>query len=245
MGAMNELQTLLEPMVSFDARRRLVGRTGTPERVADLLRFEISDGHLPPGTRLSEEALGETIGVSRNTLREAFRMLCHERLLVHEFNRGVFVRTVTSADIADIFKVRRVLEFAALRSLSVADKVLLDRMDAAIAASELAASEHRWADVGPHNNDFHVTLVASLGSRRFTELLDVALAEIRLAFWQTRQPLQPLYEPYVALNRALFVHMKRNELTKAEAAFEHYFKKSERELTVALEQAGRESSRDG
>jgi DNA-binding GntR family transcriptional regulator len=56
-----------------------------------LLRTHIMEGLFPPGTRLSEEVLGQALGVSRNTLREAFRLLCHERLAVHQMNRGIFV----------------------------------------------------------------------------------------------------------------------------------------------------------
>ena len=71
---------------------RLLDRSSTAERVADVLRRRITDGDLPPRTHLSEEQLIEVLRVSRNTLREAFRLLSHEGLLVHELHRGVFVR---------------------------------------------------------------------------------------------------------------------------------------------------------
>ena len=60
-----------------------LGRASTAGRVADVLRTRITEGSLAPGTRLSEEDIGAALGVSRNTLREAFRLLGHERLLVH------------------------------------------------------------------------------------------------------------------------------------------------------------------
>lgn len=44
------------------------------------------------------------------TLREAFRLLSHERLLEHRFHRGVFVRVPTCTDVADLFLERRLLE---------------------------------------------------------------------------------------------------------------------------------------
>ena len=82
-----------------------LGRASTAGRVADVLRTRITEGHLSPGTRLSEEDIGAALGVSRNTLREAFRLLGHERLLVHEFNRGVFVRRLTVDDVRDLERV--------------------------------------------------------------------------------------------------------------------------------------------
>src|SRR5258707_808947 len=90
--------------------RSLLGRSSTAERVAGILRDRVIEGFFPPGTRLSEEAIGEALGVSRNTLREAFRLLAHEHLLVHELNRGVFVRTLTKEDVVALYRVRRVLE---------------------------------------------------------------------------------------------------------------------------------------
>ena len=45
--------------------------------------------------------------VSRNTLREAFRLLSHEGLLVHELHRGVFVRELDEADLVDLYRLRQ------------------------------------------------------------------------------------------------------------------------------------------
>ena len=97
--------------------RALLGRTSTAERVADILRTRIAEGFFPPGERLAEDAIGKALGVSRNTLREAFRLLTHERLLVHELNRGVFVRVLAVEDVADIYRTRRLVECAVVQGL--------------------------------------------------------------------------------------------------------------------------------
>src|SRR5919112_1117058 len=78
------LRAVAEEVRSFD-------RSSTAERVAELLRHRVIEGDLPPGHRLSEEQLVDVLHVSRNTLREAFRLLTHEGLLVHRLHRGVFV----------------------------------------------------------------------------------------------------------------------------------------------------------
>jgi hypothetical protein len=72
--------------------------------VADVLRRRITDGDLPPGSRLSEEQLVQVLRVSRNTLRESFRLLAHEGLLVHELHRGVFVRVLDEDDLVDLYR---------------------------------------------------------------------------------------------------------------------------------------------
>src|SRR3954449_13009123 len=106
---------MAEQLTGLADDRALLGRTSTAERVADILRSRIAEGYFPPGTRLSEDSIGGALGVSRNTLREAFRLLTHERLLVHELNRGVFVRVLTVADVHDLYRFRAILESEAIR----------------------------------------------------------------------------------------------------------------------------------
>ena len=61
------------------------------ERTAQTVRASIIAGDLIPGTRLSEAHLSEQLGISRNTLREVFRLLTQEGLVRHEPHRGVSV----------------------------------------------------------------------------------------------------------------------------------------------------------
>ena len=91
---------ITEEMASALAQDRSgLVHASTADRVTELLRTHIMEGLFPPGTRLSEEVIGQALGVSRNTLREAFRLLCHERLAVHQMNRGIFVPVLTRADV--------------------------------------------------------------------------------------------------------------------------------------------------
>ena len=61
------------------------------QKIADIIRQKITIGELPPGERLSEATLSEQLEISRNTLREVFRILTQEGLLTYRPNRGVFV----------------------------------------------------------------------------------------------------------------------------------------------------------
>ncbi len=91
-------------------------RSSTPEWIAGTLRRAITDGRCPPGSRLREERIAGAMNVSRNSVREAFRLLVHERLLVYELNKGVFVRTLSAADVVDLYRIRRLLEGGAIRT---------------------------------------------------------------------------------------------------------------------------------
>ncbi|MDR6100647.1 DNA-binding GntR family transcriptional regulator [Agrobacterium larrymoorei] len=69
--------------------------------IAKRIRLMLISGELKPGQRISEAAFSEHLEVSRNSLREAFRIMTKEGLLRHETNRGVFVQTPTMASIMD------------------------------------------------------------------------------------------------------------------------------------------------
>ncbi|MEV6349221.1 GntR family transcriptional regulator [Actinoplanes sp. NPDC051851] len=217
--------------------RALLDRGSTAERVADILRQRITEGVFRPGTRLSEEHLREALGVSRNTLREAFRLLAHEGLLEHQLNRGVFVRLLTVEDIKDLYALRRILECGALRNLTAVPAVAVDRVGAAIAAADEAAGRGDWAAVGTANMRFHQAIADLAGSRRVAEAVRALLAELRLVFLVVADPRQ-LHEPYTAANRALYELLAAGDPAAAEAALQRYFDDAERQLLAAYAATG-------
>ena len=215
--------------------RALLSRASTAGRVAEILRSRITEGRLPPGTRLSEEDIGSALGVSRNTLREAFRLLTHERLLVHEFNRGVFVRRLTVADVHDLYRFRRLLEGGALRSASPSAR--FDDVRRAVEEGEEAAAAGRWVDVGTANMHFHQALAALAGSPRVEEAMRHVLAELRLVFHVMAAP-QTFHEPYLADNRRIVELLESGDREGASEALERYLTAAEEQLTRAYAEAG-------
>jgi len=81
-----------------------------PAGVAGRLRDLITQGDLAPGTRLNERALGERLGVSRTPLREAFRLLAAEGLVLLQPNRGAVVVSLSLDDVRESFDVMSGLE---------------------------------------------------------------------------------------------------------------------------------------
>jgi DNA-binding GntR family transcriptional regulator len=228
--------------------RHLLGRSSTAERVAAILRDRITAGQLPPGTRLAEEAIGEALSVSRNTLREAFRLLTHERLLVHELNRGVFVRTLSEQDVVELYRVRRMIELAALHALIERDPEAYERAPAApepfaklaeaVSAAEQAAEQARWQDVGTANLRFHRAVVELAGSPRIEQFMAQILAELRLVFHVMRDP-RSFHEPYIARNRELLTALRSGDVPGAQALLEAYLNDAERQLLKAHAEADR------
>jgi DNA-binding GntR family transcriptional regulator len=216
------------------ADRALLGRTGTAERVADILRERIARGFFPPGGRLSEERIGNALSISRNTLREAFRLLTHERLVVHRLNRGAFVRVLTADDIGDIYRVRLLVECAAVRDLGEpgGPPYALQAVAAAVADGEEAAARDDWALCGTADIHFHQALAGLAGSERLDDLMRGVLAELRLAFHVMGDPRR-FHEPYLSRNRDILTALESADAAGAERLLGFYLEDSRRQLIEA------------
>ena len=210
----------------------LLERTSTAERVAAILRDRIMEGQFPPGSRLSEEAITGGLGISRNTLREAFRLLAHERLLVHELNRGVFVRVLDTSDVVDLYRVRRVIECAAVRGVGTLSATDAERLTQAVADADTAAAEERWQDVGTANLRFHQAIAALHGSPRIDELMRQLSAELRLVF-HAMHNAKAFYEPYLPRNHAILDTLLAGDTATAEKLLDAYLVDAEIQLSAA------------
>ena len=214
------------------AARGELDRSSTAARVAGLLREQITDGLLAPGERLPEAELCRAAQVSRNTLREAFRLLVQERLLEHRFNSGVFVRRLTVDDLADLYRVRRILECAGVREATAASPQALERLDAAVTEGERAAEAGDWSRVGTADIRFHQAIGALCGSPRVDEAMRHLLAELRLVFHEMGSPRE-FHEPYLPRNRRLAELISCGELEEAERELRSYLDQAETQLTEA------------
>ena len=96
-------------------------RTSLRERAGDRLRHAVTTREIAPGTRLVETELSAALGISRGTLREALRQLEHEGLIEADDRGRMTVRTVSAAELADMFTVRSALEGLAAALLSTRD----------------------------------------------------------------------------------------------------------------------------
>src|SRR5713226_3803030 len=90
-----------------------IHRVSVADQVASILRQRILNGELRPGTPLQEVPLAASLGVSRNTMREATRILSLENLLKRSVHRGVAVSQLSLTDVQEIYQLRRMLEISA------------------------------------------------------------------------------------------------------------------------------------
>ncbi|PLC11303.1 hypothetical protein AUQ48_02380 [Kocuria flava] len=151
-------------------------------RVRDALRTQILRGELPPGARLMDRALAPQHGVSRNSVREALRLLESDGLVVHARNTGSSVRVLTAADVADIYAARRVLEVGGVQTSSRATDRDLAEVDRAATAGLHERTLEDWRGAGTASLVFHAALVGLAGSARLNAFFTDLAAQLRLAF---------------------------------------------------------------
>jgi DNA-binding GntR family transcriptional regulator len=171
----NGVEDLDEGLESLQIRR-----TSTAEQVAEALREMILQGDIEQGQPLREVALASSIGVSRNTVREAIRVLAREGIVTHQIHHGAVVTRLDAGDVEDIFRVRRVLELAALGAVRDAQPDQLVGLADAVHQLEAAAAAGDWGRIVDADELFHERLVGLLGSRRLSRFFDAIQAEVRL-----------------------------------------------------------------
>ena len=212
-------------------------RMSAAELVAGTLRGWISQGHLPPGARLSEGELCEALEVSRNTIREAFRLLEHEHLVVHRLNHGVFIRTLTAADVTDLYLVREMTEVTGVRAAGTADDLRRARVGEAVASGNRAAAAGDWAAVATADLKFHESLAALAGSPRLDEIMERVLAELRLAFAVAEDPAA-FHRPYLHRNAELAQLLQAGQLGRLEDELRAYLAQARDQVLCAIRDAG-------
>jgi DNA-binding GntR family transcriptional regulator len=120
------------------------------------LEDDILSGRLKPGDRLDEQALARRFEVSRTPVREALRHLASSGLVEIRRNQGATVRTLTIAELVEMFQV--LAELNGLAAKLCARRMSRSEVMALRALNEICEAE---AAKGDHegffaaNNDFH------------------------------------------------------------------------------------------
>ncbi|MDP3179942.1 MAG: GntR family transcriptional regulator, partial [Spirochaetaceae bacterium] len=69
------------------------------------LRERLRDGEFPPGVRIPVAAIAEALGLSATPIREALSRLAGEGLVEERRGQGFFLRSLSGADIANLFRL--------------------------------------------------------------------------------------------------------------------------------------------
>jgi DNA-binding GntR family transcriptional regulator len=150
----------------------------------EVIRADILEGRLMPGSRLHSVMLAERLGISRAAVREALSRLASEGLAQSFDQRGFRVTPVSQEDLKDLTRVRIEIE-------SLAIKASIERGDAAWEGAIVGAfhelqratpAEQRhlqplMGDWSAVHQRFHGSLVAACGSPRLLSIREALIEQ--------------------------------------------------------------------
>jgi len=153
-------------------------------RLHAYLRDCILDGRLPPGTKLSQVALAEQLGVSRTPLREVLRMLQEEGFVEFEPNQRMRVAGLDPVELDGDYACRILLETLALsmtlQSLGSRERRAAGRL---LADMRRAARSGDFAGWFAAHHAYHRVMTAGAGEpllRQLQSLEDRSVRYIRI-----------------------------------------------------------------
>jgi len=146
----------------------------TVERAAAKLKADILEGRYAPGQRLISRDIVDKLGVSRSSLREAFRRLEADGLVEVVPNRGAVVRVLSSSEVRHIFQIREALEGYAVQqaALRIDEGDNRARLTAVLARGLTHRTEPVFQQFIVDNRDFHQEIVRICGNPPLAELID-------------------------------------------------------------------------
>lgn len=159
-------------------------------QAAAQIRGLIIDHVLLPGEKILQVELAERIGVSRSPLREALRTLESEGVVSYETNRGYVVARLDDDDLAQIFRMRELLEDELLRTVQRPSADVLNQLKDLNDKMMISIDERNVSEVLRYNRDFHFAIfdLSPLGQIRKEVSRLWQMSDIYSAAWWRRQP---------------------------------------------------------
>ena len=148
------------------------------EQVYTTLLDAISDGSLPPGSRIMQEDIAEQLAVSRQPVLQALRLLRKDGFVLDAPGRGVLVAPLDVTALVQIYQVRSTLDALAAR-LAAQTKTRLDPH--LIARGRLAARGTDIKAMMTADAAFHSAIYAASGNPLIAQTAQTHWHHIRRA----------------------------------------------------------------
>lgn len=217
---------------------RPIAHLSMVDRVTDELHRAILNGDIQPGAAVSIVELCEQFDVSHIPVREALRRLESEGLVSLRPGRSALVASLSTADLADIYRLRRLIEGdLVVRAMSAMSDERLQQTQ--IALDEYAVAEREPAALAAAQHAFHAAMldgVTGAADRRVLELLWHSADRYLHLLMDGAGRLPRTTEGQVDELRELLDLARAGSAQKLHAAWIAHLDSSEADVKVALEQ---------
>lgn len=139
-------------------------------RISKTLADRIISGAVAAGAKLRQDHIAAEFGASHVPVREAFRLLETQGLVVSEPRRGFRVAGFSLGEVREVAEMRAALEVLALRHAAPhLTKSILDQAENATRACEKAGDVQAWERA---NRSFHRIILAPCAMPRLLKTID-------------------------------------------------------------------------
>lgn len=160
-----------------------IEKHSSERRATEALRHEILSGHITPGSRLVEAELADALGLSRGTVRAAFKDLAADGLIVPAATRGYKVASLTAHDVWEIYTLRNAYESMAARIVATTiTKEKAEAITAAFDALKAVVESRDKAIIFEHDGKLHGTILALTEHTRLQESYRILSRQIRFFY---------------------------------------------------------------
>ena len=172
-------------------------RSSITDIICGHLEEGIFTGKFKPGSKITEEQVAASLDISRPPVREAFKLLEAEGLIVRQPRRGVFVANVTDQDAWEIYTLKAELYAFSIRlSFRRITDSDLNRMGRLINAMEecVRTDPPSILSYQELNASFHDVHVDAAGHQRLKRMLQTLHNQLRYFSYQTLSNREHLEE---------------------------------------------------
>ncbi len=185
--------------------------------IVDIIRDAIMSGKLKPGEHLKENAIADQLYVSRSPVREAFRQLEQEGLLVSIPNQGSFVRAFDEKDVKEIFILRAVLEDLACEIVLREGKLQpadLEHLEDYIERQREAIEAGDFNRLTKLDMEFHEFICSKSGFERLLKMWRGLQAQIQVLFYQRFQALDQVPQTVTTDHAVILEALRQGDLER-------------------------------
>jgi len=139
-------------------------------RISRALADRIISGAIEAGAKLRQDHIAEEFGASHVPVREAFRRLESQGLVVSQPRRGARVVGFSIEEVREVAEMRAALEVLALRNAAPhLTRTILAEAERATQAGDRASDVQSWEEA---NRTFHRTILSPCNMPRLLKAID-------------------------------------------------------------------------
>jgi len=198
-------------------------------RIANSLRHSILDGKLAPGVRIYQEEVAAQFGASRLPVREAFRILESEGLVLLKSNSGAWVSKLDLKECVEIYRIRERIEpLALLESIAGLGDDTIERIE------QLSIEIENNSDIDTFlrlDRQFHLLTYQACEMRSLIGMVE--------RFWNTTQQYRRAYTALLGMEKRWIINyehrllvdaIKRRDAEEAERVLHGHIRRTRLEL---------------